>query len=407
MINQAASTIKKENTVVVVGGGMVGLALAKALGDASIKTLVVESKAPLLEWQPTDVTARVSAINAATQQFLQHIGVQSLLHPQSISDLQCLRVWDAVGGGEIVFDSAEVGEAALGAIVENREIIRVLWKALEQHEHVELLCPATPEQLIHQDEGVRLVLSDGRDIDASLIVGADGARSWVRGQMNSVLTQRPYQHSAVVAVVKTELPHQQTGWQAFLGGGVVALLPLSDMHHCAIVWSVLPDEAEALVAKDPIAFNDELNNAFGSRLGRIEVCNIPQAIPLMMRHVRHYVEPRCALVGDAAHTIHPLAGQGVNLGFMDAACLSHSLIDAVEQGRDLGSMRVLRRYERARKGDNALMLAAMRGFKELFASQSPLVIQARNMGLQCVDRLSFVKNHFMSVALGPRDVYLK
>ncbi|WP_423063090.1 UbiH/UbiF/VisC/COQ6 family ubiquinone biosynthesis hydroxylase [Candidiatus Paracoxiella cheracis] len=394
------STQTKEYAVTIVGGGMVGLLFAALLADAKIKTAVIESHKPTMRWAKTDIDSRVSAVNVVSQRILKNVNVWSAIDLNSYSPLTALKVWDAIGGAEIDFDSADTGAPALGAIVENREIVRALWQHLEHNEYVDFYCPHKGKNIVNDEAFVEITLDDEQKIRSQLIVGADGASSWVRQQMSGDMHERSYDQNAVVAVVETEEPHQQTGWQAFLPDGILALLPLANVHHCAIVWSTETERANHLVAMSAQDFNREINNEFGLRLGQIKLLNEPKAIPLVMRHVKKYVEPRIALIGDAAHTIHPLAGQGVNLGFMDAACLAQCIIEANENHRDIGSLRPLRRYERWRKGDNVMMIVTMRGFKELFGSSSSLIIQARNMGLNFADRSDLIKNCFMRIAMG-------
>jgi 2-octaprenylphenol hydroxylase len=388
------------NTVTIIGGGLVGLLFAALLSRAKIPVTIIEIQEPLLHKDEIGFDARVSAINAVSQRLLENIGVWQLLRPKTFSPLRKLIVWDSLGGAEIEFDCATIGALALGAIVENREIIRVLWQQLQADENVTMITQVTPKELIQRTDHIEIILDNEEKILTRLVVGADGGKSWLRQQMHSEVVEQSYEQSAIVAVVKTQLPHLQTGWQAFFPAGVLALLPLSDSHHCAIVWSTPTARAHELMLIDENQFNDELNTAFGLRLGEIKRQSAAQAIPLIMRHAKHYVQSRLALIGDAAHTIHPLAGQGVNLGLMDAACLAQCIIDAQQEQRDFTSLRVLRRYERWRKGDNALMLLAMRGFKELFNTTSPLIVQARNVGLSVTNKLDVVKNYFMRLAIG-------
>jgi len=390
----------KQYSVTIVGGGMVGLLFAAVLSEANIGVALIESKEPVLEWAESSLDSRVSAINIISQRILKQLNVWSLVRSESYSSLMALKIWDAIGGGEIDFDSADAGVPELGAIVENREIIRALSLFLQKNKYVDFYCPHKAKAISKEEKYIEITLDNEQKIRSDLIVGADGAHSWVREQMTSTMQQRPYDQSAVVAVVETDQSHQQTGWQAFLPDGILALLPLANPHHCAIVWSTETERANNLVAMDKQQFNRDINNEFGLRLGRINRLNKPRAIPLVMRHVKKYVEPRMALIGDAAHTIHPLAGQGVNLGFMDAVCLAQCIIEAKEKHHDIGSLRPLRRYERWRKGDNVMMILTMRGFKELFGSSSSLVIQARNMGLNVANRSDLVKGFFMRIAIG-------
>ncbi len=386
--------------VVIIGGGMVGLLLAAALASEDIAVTIIETKEPQLDWELDSFSARVSAINVVSRRMLRNLGVWKHVRESSYGTLMGLTAWDSVGGGEISFDSADVGVPDLGVIVENRELVRVLWEHCAEQPQISIHCPVTPKAINKHEDGFTIDLEDGTTLKASLIIGADGAHSWVRGEMAAKLKTKSYRQSAIVTVVKTQSAHENIGWQAFLPTGPLALLPLANPHRCAIVWSATSKQAENLMAMDTNEFECELNNEFGVRLGEIAVLTERRAIPLRMRHVQHYVEPRLALIGDAAHTIHPLAGQGVNLGFMDAACLAACLSQAKQKGQDFGNMKVLRRYERWRKGENALMIAAMRSFNDLFLSDSTMLVQARNMGLKITNRLTSLKNCFMKVAMG-------
>lgn len=384
----------------IIGGGIVGLSLAALLSDKKINVVVIEEKEPLLHWDKDSLDLRVSAINSVSQHLLKVIGIWKEIRLQAYSPLMKLKVWDSLGGAEIIFDSADVGSSSLGAIIENREIIRAFWQWLKNDPYVKLICPAKPLHLLQLDNFIELELNNKQKIQTSCVVGADGSHSWLREKMKITLSERPYEQSAVVAVVKTENDHQQTGWQVFLPEAVVALLPLADSHNCAIVWSSTIKEVDKLMMMDKRTFKIELNNAFGLRLGEIHCLNSPKSVPLSMHHAKKYVKPRMVLIGDAAHTIHPLAGQGVNLGFMDAACLAQCIIDAQREQRDIGSLRVLRRYERWRKGHNTMMSAAMCLFKECFSTQFPFIVKARNVCLTIANRFNFLKNYWMKVAMG-------
>ncbi|WP_211924121.1 UbiH/UbiF/VisC/COQ6 family ubiquinone biosynthesis hydroxylase [Coxiella endosymbiont of Amblyomma nuttalli] len=384
----------------IIGGGMVGLLLAALLADGKINVVVVEAEKPLLRWDKDNLDSRVSAINVASQCLLKTIDIWKEISSRAYSPLIKLKVWDGLGGAEVMFDSADVGTPSLGAIVENREIIRVLWRRLQNDPYVTLICPAKPLNLLLSKDFIELELNNKQKIQTFCLVGADGSDSWLREKMRIELSEHAYKQSAVVTVVKTVNDHQQTGWQVFLPEAVLALLPLNDPHHCAMVWSLSTEEVDKLMMMKERTFNVALNNAFGSRLGGIFCLNSPRSFPLIMRHAKKYVRPRMVLMGDAAHTIHPLAGQGVNLGFMDAACLAQCIIDAQQEQRDVGSLRVLRRYERWRKSDNVMMLVAIALLKECFCTQFPFIVQARNVGLTIVDRLNFFKNCCMKIAMG-------
>lgn len=386
--------------IVIVGGGMVGLVLAAALARAQWPVTVVETRLPELQWETTSLDARVSAINNVSQQILINLSIWPHIRPESYAPLRGLRVWDHLGGGEIHFDSAGIGEAQLGFIIENRALIKALWENLAAEKNVTFLCPQQPAKIIHTGTQLQLQLEDQTLIPAQLIIGADGSHSWVREAMGVTLCERSYEQQALLAVVHTVRSHQHLGWQSFLPTGPLGVLPLADSQTTAIVWSNTLPAAERLMQLSAADFNQELSAALGYHLGAMTVLTPLKRIPLIMRHAQEYVQPRLALVGDAAHTIHPLAGQGVNLGFLDAAVLVHVLNQAREKHQDVGSLRVLQRYQRWRKADNELMLAAMRGFKELFGHNTAWLVQLRSQGLRWVNQTNFIKNPLMRYAMG-------
>jgi 2-polyprenylphenol 6-hydroxylase len=386
--------------IVIIGAGVVGLVLANALARANLPVTVVETSLPDLHWDNSQLDARVSAINAVSQQILMNLGVWSRIDPAAYAPLRALQVWDSSGGGAIHFDSADIGEPQLGFIVENRALIKALWETAESLSQVTILAPRQPVKIIHSLTQLQLQLEDQTVIPAQLIVGADGGHSWVREEMSINSRERSYEQQALVAVAHTVRAHQNTGWQSFLPAGPLGVLPLADNQTTAIVWSNTLLEAQRLMGLPVMDFNDELSAALNHRLGAMTLLTPLKLIPLVMRHAQEYVLPRLALIGDAAHTIHPLAGQGVNLGFLDAAVLAQVIIEARQKQQDIGSLRVLRRYQRWRKGDNTLMLAAMSGFKELFAQNSPWIVQLRSQGLNLTNRLDVLKNPIMSYAIG-------
>ncbi|OGO91524.1 MAG: hypothetical protein A3F10_03220 [Coxiella sp. RIFCSPHIGHO2_12_FULL_42_15] len=387
----------KETDIIIVGGGMVGLVLALALVKNNFRVIVVENKTPSLDFVAEQPIARVSAINLNAIRILQNVGLWEKLSVVTKSSLQRLVVWDGIGAGRIEFDAKDLGVQQLGSIVQNREVIKQAWQLLLQHEYCEILCDH-PVLFSQQNDKVQLELSEGIVLRAHLCVGADGANSWVREQMHITLRERSYQQHAIIAVVTTQMSHQHTGWQAFLPTGPLAVLPLSDVHQCAIVWSNTQARAQALLAMSNNEFECELNNAFGLPLGEIKFHRDRQSFPLAMRHAEKYVQGNLVLVGDAAHTIHPLAGQGVNLGFLDAACLFDCLWQAKQKNQPIAAQKILRRYERWRKGDTAEMILTMRLLNDLFSSESAFTVQLRSLGFNAVDRLTPLKKCFMHFA---------
>jgi len=388
--------------ILIVGGGMVGAALACACLGKGWHIALVEPREPRRTWPPGEVDLRVSALNHASQRILERLGAWSRILQLGASPYREMHVWDAVTGGSIHFDSAALGEPDLGHIVENQVTQLALWERLEETKEVALLCPAEVSTLELTTEAAHLNLEDGRRLAARLLVGADGRDSWVRGRVGIATRGRRYDQQAIVANVGLREWHRETAWQRFLPTGPLAFLPLRD-GRCSIVWSATQARAEELLGLDEAGFRSELTKASDGRLGPISEIGPRAGFGLRWQHAEHYVKPRLALLGDAAHSLHPLAGQGVNLGFLDAAALAAALDEARDKQRDIGGLWALRRYERARRGDNLLMLTAMDGFKRLFSNASPPLAALRGAGLSLIDRLEPIKHLFMRHALGSGD----
>lgn len=385
--------------VIVIGAGAVGLTFANAAAMANVRVAVIENQ-PSVTAELDSFDLRVSAINLASQQIWQALNVWPIIQQHyRYGIMQKMKVWDATGNGAIHFDALEIAEPVLGHIVENRVMQAALWQQATQHPNITLIHSTQPLRIQRELTQIRLLLPE-HALTAQLLVGADGAHSWVRQQAGISLHQRSYHQHAIVTTVKTELPHQNTARQRFLSTGPLAFLPLSEPHYCSIVWSSDEAENQRLLQLSDTSFAQNITTAFAAELGDVEVCDKRLSFSLMMRHAKQYVTPRIALIGDAAHTIHPLAGQGVNLGILDAACLAESLQLAMQQQRDLGSLLTLRHYERWRKGYNWLMIGLMDGFKQLFAAQFKPMVALRNKGMQQVNQLTLVKNFCMKHAMG-------
>lgn len=386
--------------VVVVGGGLVGATAALALARAGLSVAVLEAESIDEKiWPENSFDLRVSALSLATQRMFTALGVWPDMVEMGVAPFRAMRVWDSAGGGRIEFDASELAEPALGHIVENRVTRRALLRALQQCANVQLEAPSAVTGLRIEDDAAYVETSRGTTWRAQLVVGADGNRSKVRQLLRIDARGWSYDQRAVVATVKTALPHQDTAWQRFLPAGPLAFLPLRD-NHCSIVWSTFPSHAEQLLALDDATFNRQLTDAFEATLGEVSVVGARGAFPLKLEHVPDYVRPRIALIGDAAHTVHPLAGQGANLGFLDAAALAQIVGEGAASGVDAGDLRLLRRYERWRKGDNLLMLGVMDGFKRVFGSASAPLRIARNTGFNAVNRTPFLKEIFIRRAMG-------
>ncbi len=384
--------------VVIVGAGIVGATLACALAVSKLRIAVVEHTQPLSA--PTgDYDLRVSAITPGSRVILDGVGAWAGIAQERVCPVEQMHVWDAGGTGAIHFDSADIGEPRLAYIIENNAIRAALIERIERCSNVQLCCPRDVDTIDVADSRVTLRLTDGTQIGASVVIGADGPRSRVRQQAGIDLTAWGYAQQAIVATVATEKSHKNTAWQRFLSTGPLAFLPLAD-GRCSIVWSVDSEQADVLLVHDDAQFLEALATAFSDRLGAVVATSARAAFPLQRAHAKRYVDSRIALIGDAAHTVHPLAGQGVNLGLLDAAVLAEVLLDADGAGRDIGSLRLLRRYERWRKGDNLAMLGVTDGLKRLFGNSMEAVARVRTLGLDVADSIQPVKNMFMRRAAG-------
>ena len=387
--------------VVIIGGGMVGLTAACALGDSDLRVIVLEANPIETRWPEADIGLRVSAITHASRNIFDSVGAWPGMVERRVTPYGEMRVWDANGSGEIHFDSSEIGEPNLGYIIENRIIQAALYEQAQRFDNIDVRCGVRWQQWFDGGDHLRIRLDDGSQLETRLLVGADGARSPVRQKAGIETRGWGYDQSAVMAIVKTEKPHRHTCWQRFLDQGPLAFLPMHDNHSC-VVWSTAPEEAQTLLADEADTFKLKLAEAFDQTLGAITELGPRGAFPLRLQHTLDYVRERIALVGDAAHAIHPLAGQGVNLGTLDAAALAETVLAGHQQGRDIGRLTTLRKYERQRKGQNIAMMLAMDGFKRLFGQQTPALQWARNTGLKLTDKTPPLKHLFMAYAMGDR-----
>lgn len=399
--------------LIIVGSGLAGSALACALRDLDLRIALLEARPISLQTPPLrdDIDGfdlRVSAITPASQQWLEQLGAWQRVAAQRISPYRHMAVWDANGVGHIEFDASDVNASQLGHIVENNLLQQALLQNLTGSRSVQLIAPTAIETFLREGEQIVLELAGGRRLTAPLLVGADGAQSSVRDWAGIGLREWDYGHRAIVATIATEQPHGATARQIFRDDGPLALLPLRTRadrkedgeHFCSIVWSCEPARAEALIALDDAAFANALSDASEQVLGVITAVGPRQSFPLRARHANSYTAPNIALIGDAAHTIHPLAGQGINLGFSDARALADEIRRATARQLPLSEPSLLARYQRARKGDNLLMLGAMEGFKRLFGTSAPLPTLLRNRGLDLVNHSGALKRLFIHHALG-------
>ncbi|WP_426702171.1 UbiH/UbiF/VisC/COQ6 family ubiquinone biosynthesis hydroxylase [Rhodanobacter sp. Col0626] len=384
--------------VAVVGGGMVGAAAALAFARAGLSTALLEVRAPAA-WNPeAELDLRVVGLAPSSLALLDEMDVWTSIRQARYGPYAHMHVWDAESGAAIHFDAAAEGHDRLGYIVENSLVQWTLWQALEAA-GVHRLCPAEVKGFEAREDRIQLELADGATLAASLLVAADGAASPLR-QLAGIGTRgRDYAQRAVVAHVTTEQPHEETAWQRFLPSGPLALLPLAD-GRSSIVWSLPEADAQRVMALDDRTFLDELGLASDFRLGRIVASTPRAAFPLKLQLAERYQAERFVLLGDAAHAVHPLAGQGVNLGLRDVAELRDTLVAARNAGRDIGASHVLRRYARRRRSADTLDALSFDALARVYAWQSPALVAARGVGVRILDRLAPLKRRLSEHAAG-------
>jgi 2-octaprenyl-3-methyl-6-methoxy-1,4-benzoquinol hydroxylase len=355
--------------VVVAGAGVVGSSAALALARAGLRVAIVEAHEPAA-WSAEAPDLRVFALAADASLLLGRLGAWPAIAAARAHPYQRMRVWDAAGGSELCFDADALGQAQLGHIVENGLLVDRLWAAALRESNIARHCPDSLQSFEQDGDGVDVGLASGNRLRARLLLGADGAHSKVRELAGIGWRGESYGQRAIVAYVRTEKPHEDTCWQRFLPTGPLAFLPCGD-GRCSIVWSLPEAEAARLLALDDARFLAELTRAFDARLGKVIECSARRAFPLERRLADEMLAGRVALLGDAAHVVHPLAGQGVNLGLRDVAALAEALVAAQEAGRDLAGTR-LQRWARGRESDNAIAAQAFDAINRSFSNDSPL-----------------------------------
>jgi 2-octaprenyl-3-methyl-6-methoxy-1,4-benzoquinol hydroxylase/2-octaprenylphenol hydroxylase len=384
--------------VAVVGGGMVGAAAALALARAGFSAALLEARAPAAWDANAEVDLRVVGLAPSSLALLDDLDVWRSIRDARAGPYTHMHVWDAESGAAIDFDAASEGRDRLGYIVENSLVQWTLWQALGAA-GVRRLCPAEVKGFEAREDRIQLELASGETLAAGLLVAADGAASPLRRLAGIGTRGRDYAQRAVVAHVATERPHEDTAWQRFLPGGPLALLPLAD-GRSSVVWSLPEAEARRVLALDDKAFLDELGVASDFRLGRIVATTPRAAFPLKLQLAERYQADRFVLLGDAAHAVHPLAGQGVNLGLRDVAELRDTLVDARAAGRDIGAAHVLRRYARRRRSADTLDALGFDALARIYAWQSPVLVAARGAGVRLLDRLAPLKRRLSEHAAG-------
>jgi 2-octaprenyl-6-methoxyphenol hydroxylase len=383
--------------IAVVGGGLSGLSLAIACAGAGIDVAIIDREDPA-KFRSAAYDGRTTAIAYGSQQVLKGIGVWDALSPHA-QPIREIRVADGNSPLFLHYDRAEIGAEALGYIVENRLLRGALQERAEALPNLTLYAPSAVERVDFADAEARLTLADGRSVAASLIVGADGRASPMRAAAGIKIWQKSYRQTAIVCVVRHAEPHRGVAVEHFRAAGPFAILPMQG-NRSSIVWTEEERDAPALLALNDADFAQQLAGRFGDFLGKLEPEPGRWSYPLMLIQAERYAAHRLALIGDAAHVIHPIAGQGWNLGVRDIAALAELIVDAHRLGLDLGSAELLRRYERWRRFDSLTLTAVTDGLNRLFANELPPLKLARDLGLAAIDRAPGLKRFFMRHAMG-------
>ena len=369
---------------VIVGGGVVGAACALALAQEGLQVALVEGREPP-PWSALKPDLRVFAFAADNATLLESLGVWKQVDQARARAYRRMRVWDAAGGGDLTFDADTLGRRELGWIVENGLLVDRLWAALPAA-GVQLYCPARVEAMEQDAQGVRLRLDDGRRIEATIAIAADGAESTLRTLAGLDVSRHDYGQRGVVAYVDSALPNEDTAWQRFLDTGPLAVLPF-DRHRSSIVWTLPDAEAERVLALDEDSFNRELTTAFAGRLGDMRLVSARAAFPLRRQLAKAYVAGRVLTLGDAAHVVHPLAGQGVNLGLRDVADLRELVRSAKQRRQEWSSPHRLQRWARSRRSENTLAAYSFDAINKVFSNDEMHLTLARGALLGLAGKL--------------------
>jgi 2-octaprenylphenol hydroxylase len=400
--------MSKRYHIVIAGAGVAGLTVAALLAQcrqsAQLKVTVIDADEKVSYRAGDDVALRVSAIATGSAELLQGIGAWPAVIASRACAYDGMRVWDESStpdsGDALRFDAADFAVPQLGFIVENELLVDAILGVVER-EGVELLFAAPIASLENAGTGRRVVLRDGRKIDADLIIGADGARSLVRESAGIESREWEYGQAAFVTHLQPELPHDHVARQRFLSSGPLGMLPLAD-GRVSVVWSTTEEQAQWAMQASDDELGEALSIASDFVLGQLRAAGPRGDFPLRARLANDYVKAGIALIGDAAHAVHPLAGQGANLGLQDAVCLAGVIDAALTNGEHPGDRPVLRRYERARKGANATMLHFMTGLNRLFATDSALLKELRTTGMWLFNHSGPIRERVVKVALGTR-----
>jgi 2-octaprenylphenol hydroxylase len=385
--------------VIILGAGIVGLTLANLLAqDSRLKIAVIEAKMPNFVWDDFTHDLRCSAITRASQNVFKHLGIWDEIVAAGVGVYEKMQVWNQLDSGMIDFAAADIIETDLGHIIENRVIHKALWDCSKKFKNMQIM-QGQATKFENLAYGIRLHFSD-EHLDAKLIVGADGANSWLRAFANIATHDYDYCQSALVANIRTQYAHDKTARQCFTESGPLAFLPLQDNNLCSIVWSAAEDKIRGLMQAGKLEFCTLLAHEFAYKLGNLELESERACFALRRLHAKDYVVQRIALIGDAAHVVHPLLGQGMNLGVMDAATLAEVLDLAERRNKDIGNVAVLRKYERWRKVHNLSVMAVAEGLQRSYQTQSSVLRNLRQYTMRLANDFSYSKQMLIRFAMG-------
>ena len=389
--------MKCDYDIVICGGGMIGAALATLLAPNGFSIAILDGHKPSRYDLSQKFDLRISALSPKSAQVMQQSAAWEILQGMRLCPYKRMRVWEIAGFGDLMFSANQVGAADLGHIVENRLVQHSLWQALQSNDNVKIICPASPEHFHRDGKAMRIDLDTGQSISARLVVGADGAQSKVRQSFGVGVNRGQYQQACLVASVNTQLGQQDITWQRFVNTGPQAFLPLLGQHG-SVVWYHQTDHARALANLTNADLAGEIMAHFPAELGAIEV-TAKASFGLQKQHAQSYCMDGMVLIGDAAHVINPLAGQGVNLGFQDVSSLAEILKEARNSGEDWSTVGVLSRYQKQRKLANSIMLHSMDAFYHGFSQTGTKSKWLRNMMLASA-KVPLIKKQVIRYAMG-------
>ncbi|WP_392558937.1 FAD-dependent monooxygenase [Orbus mooreae] len=391
----------KDFDVVIVGGGLVGLATACSLSNSTMNIAIIDSKDNIYQQMgDNDISIRASAINLASKHYFEQIGIWNQLETSKrVLSFDTIDVFEKQGKARLQADSNHYQYPNLGYIIENQLMLNQLYIRAQEQSNINFLHHNVDELFFSSDRGF-IHLDNGQKISAKLIIAADGANSSIRQKQQIKVIQRPYRHQAIIATVKTSHPHQSCARQIFYAGGIIAFLPLWKSDLSCLVWSATPEQAEYLRSIDFESFSQQLTEMSEYCLGSCQVISERLVFPLTARYCPQPVKDRLVLIGDAAHTIHPLAGQGVNLGLADSKQLTQIVCQNYLAGKDFGSKQLFSRYQLDRSKDAIKMLSGMQIIQDMFDGASPIKKGIRGLGMNMINSTPLIKKYLIKHALG-------